>query len=444
MGGSDSRLLVVTTGDVSGKTSPCGCHTPKGGLARRATFLDSVRAVRKYVLAVDAGGFFPVTDDEREAGPYMLHAMAKLGTQVAGVGPNELRFGYSFVRENARSAGVTLVCANLSRFDGGQPAFERWHVFEIAGAKVGVFGLISESSELGPSRDSLRLEGAEEAARLAVLALRQQGVGVIVLLSQLGKATGDSIAARVPGIDLLVGGGGVPVLPTGVAVGAGVGLYGGTQGWQVGVADVRLDSAHALHDIKARTIVLGPEVRNQPAMTASVKAFEDSLDAHLRARDASYGLAPEPGSKADHFVGMSVCITCHAREYAQWRTSPHATAWKTLMAQHKASTPECISCHVTGFARPGGFRTADDAARFGNVQCEACHGMGTQHRDWTENGNEVQEATCRGCHTDTTSPTFKLADYRPHILHEPPWGLRPLPETPAHRLMRQGKEPHGH
>src|SRR5712691_11285640 len=107
-GGSDSRLLVVTTTDVSGKTSPCGCHTPKGGLARRATFLDSMRAVRKHVLVVDAGGFFPVTDDEREAGPYMLQAMARLGTQVAGVGANELRFGYAFLRENARSAGVPL------------------------------------------------------------------------------------------------------------------------------------------------------------------------------------------------------------------------------------------------------------------------------------------------------------------------------------------------
>src|SRR5207248_11800625 len=71
-----SRVLVVTTTDVTGKTSPCGCHTPKGGLARRATFLDSVRAVRRNVVVLDAGGLFPVTDDEQEAAPYMPHAMA--------------------------------------------------------------------------------------------------------------------------------------------------------------------------------------------------------------------------------------------------------------------------------------------------------------------------------------------------------------------------------
>ena len=75
-GGGDSRLLIVTSNDVSGKTSPCGCHTPKGGLARRAAFLDSVRSKRANVLVLDAGNFFPATDDEREAAPFMLAEMA--------------------------------------------------------------------------------------------------------------------------------------------------------------------------------------------------------------------------------------------------------------------------------------------------------------------------------------------------------------------------------
>jgi hypothetical protein len=65
--------------------------------------------------------------------------------------------------------------------------------------------------------------------------------------------------------------------------------------------------------------------------------------------------------------------------------------------------------------------------------------MGTRHREWAESGNEVAGGTCRGCHTEATSPTFTLAEYRPHILHTPPPGLKPLPETPAQRLMREGK-----
>lgn len=449
-GGGDATLLVVTTNDVSGKTSPCSCHTPKGGLARRATFLDSVRAVRKQVLVVDAGGFFPVTDDEREAAPFMLSAMGRMGTRAAGVGANELRFGYAFARENAHSAGVPLVCANLSRAADGQPAFERWRVIPVGGDSVGVFGLVAENADLGPARDSLRVESAEESARRAIRALRAHGAGVIVLLSQLGEGAGERLVAHVPGIDLLVGGGGVPTASGGVRLGRTVALYGGWEGLQVGVADVRVRrnavagaGRDAVRDITARTLVLGPDVPDEPAMAATVQAFEDSLNSHLKSRAAAYRLGLSAGSTADHYLGMSNCIPCHAREYAQWQTTAHAHAWKTLVDQHKESTPACLSCHVTGFASPGGFQTGDDWARFGNVQCEACHGMGTHHNGWVKDGAPVAEATCRGCHTDTTSPTFRLADYRPHILHHPPPGLRPLPETPAHRLMRAGKPPHG-
>ena len=440
----------MTTDDVAGKTSPCGCHTPKGGLARRAAFLDSVRAVRKHVLVVDAGGFFPLTDDEQEAAPYMLIAMARMGTHVAGVGSGELRFGYAFARENARSAGVPLVCANLVRSDSGRPAFLAWGLLEVKGIKerpleVGVFGLMAENSELGPARDSLRIVNAEGAARRTVRELRARGANVVILLSQLGKAVGDSVAARVPGIDLMVGGGGVPELPRGMPIGAGPGmaLHGGIEGWQVGVADVAVDGRNAVRHISARTIVLGPDVRTQPAMDASVEEFENALNDHLRARKAAFGHGTAPGATGHHYVGMSNCIRCHAREKAQWLTTAHARGWKTLVEDQKESTPQCIRCHVTGYDEPGGFRTADDVARLGNVQCEACHGMGTRHKDWTENGNKVVEATCKSCHTETTSPTFKLADYLPHVLHNPPPRLRPLPDTPAQKLMRERKALHG-
>lgn len=441
-GGDRKSLVIVTTSDVGGKTSPCGCHTPKGGLARKATFLDSVRTKHANVLALDAGGFFPATDDEREAAPFMLSEMARLGTAAAGVGVNELRYGYSFAHEHARSAGLPLVCANLARFHDGQPAFEPWRVVEAGGYRVGVFGLISRNAELGPSRDSLRADDPDSCAVVAIAALRKAGAEVVVLLSQLGKAEGESLATRVKGIDLIVGGGGVPVLPSGQQVAGATALYGGNQGWHVGVADVRLTKERRVLDIAAKTVVLDPAVRNQPAMQARVKAFEDSLNAHLQARDAAMGASEKPGDNVPHYVGMAACIKCHAPEFEQWKQSPHAKAWATLTEQHKESTPACVSCHVTGYREPGGFRTADDAARLGNVQCEACHGMGTEHRKWTDQGNTVAEATCRKCHTETTSPTFTMAAYRPHVLHTPPAGLKPLPESPAKRLMREGKAPH--
>ena len=441
---SGRHALIVTTNDVIAKTSPCGCHTPKGGFARRAAFLDSVRAVRKDVLALDAGGFFPVVEDERDAGVFTLASMARMGTDAAGVGPGELRFGYSFLRESARAAGVTLLVANLERRDTHGPAFERWRVFRAGGVAVGVFGLLPESADLGPARDSLVATSAEVAARLAVDSLRAGGAHVTVLLSQLGEPGGDSLVTRVPGIDLIVQGGGmVPIRPEGRRIGRTVAVEGGSQGWQVGVAEAWPGGPGEPARVDARTVVLGPEYAMQPAMAASVKAFEDSLNAELRVRRAAFAPVTPGGPAGPHFVGMSNCVQCHASEYAQWQTTAHSHAWKTLADQQKESTPSCVPCHVTALGEPGGYRTVDDAARFGNVQCEACHGMGSDHKQWVDHGNTVPEVTCRGCHTATTSPTFTMAFYRPHVLHNPPPGLQPLPESPAAKLMRAGKAPHG-
>ncbi len=440
--GDRSSLVIVTTNDVQGKTSPCGCHTPKGGLARKATFLDSVRTKHANVLVLDAGGFFPASEDEREAAPFLLAEMARMQTAVAGVGTNELRYGYAFAREHAKSAGVPLVSTNLVRYESGEPAFEPWRVVSAGGRKIGVFGLLSSNAELGPARDSLRVDDPDSAATRAITALHAQNVDMVVLLSQLGKVDSESLATRVHGIDLIVGGGGVPVLPSGIQVAGATALYGGSQGWQVGVADVRFTGEHRVLDIAAKTVVLGPGVRNQPAMQQRVKAFEDSLNAHLKTRDAAMGAGPALGANVSHYVGMANCIKCHTSEFEQWKASPHARAWATLVEQHKEATPACVSCHVTGYREPGGFRTADDEARYGNVQCEACHGMGTEHRHWTDTGNTVTEAVCRKCHTETTSPTFTMAAYFPHVLHTPPAGLKPLPESPARRLMREGKDPH--
>jgi hypothetical protein len=434
-------VAIVTTTDVMGKTSPCGCHTPKGGLARRAAFLDSLRSRRDDVLVLDAGGFFPHSDDEREAAPFLLAEMARMGTAGAGVAASELRFGYSYAREHARAAGVPLLCANLVRFDGGLPAFEAGRVYRAGGVKVGVFGLLREDADLGPARDSLRVDPPLPAARRAVQELRAQGAQVVVALAQLGRAASESLGVQVPGIDLVVSGGGVPVEEKSRPAGGARVLHAGAQGWYVGFAEARLDASGRLRGLDARTIELGPGVRTEPAMAARVKLFEDSLNASMRRRQASFG-ASLLDKAAPHYVGQSGCVECHKSQYAQWRTTAHARAWRTLVDQQKESTTRCVPCHVTGHGLPGGFRNADDAARFGDVQCEACHGMGTDHRFWKEQGSQVDEQVCRSCHTSETSPTFVFAEYRAHVLHSPPPGLRPLPESPARRLMREGRDPH--
>jgi hypothetical protein len=50
----------------------------------------------------------------------------------------------------------------------------------------------------------------------------------------------------------------------------------------------------------------------------------------------------------------------------------------------------------------------------------------------------VTEATCRTCHTPSTSPAFDFAVFQPHIVHKTPATLPPLPPNPAKEKMKAG------
>lgn len=436
------HLIVLSTTDVKGKTSPCGCHTPKGGFARRASFVDSVRTEHDQVLLVDAGGYFPETDAQQEAGPFVLQTMKTLGTAAAGVGDRELHFGFAYLRESARKAGMPLVCANLVEKKTGKPAFAPSLVTTVGRVKVGVFGLMNAEVDLGPGRDSLTVQDPAAVAARTVAALRKQGATVIVLLSQLGKVESEDLVTAVDGIDVAIVGRNVPLLQRGRLIKNTVTCYGGEQGWYVGRTNVTLDAAGRMASGDNEMFMLGPEVETQPTVFQMVKEFEDALNDRLRLREkeraAAAGLS-SGGANADavdHYVGAEVCARCHPSEFRQWKETPHARAWQTLVDLRKDATPECVSCHVVGFQKPGGYKTADDVAKLSNVQCESCHGMGTQHEAYAASKAAVPEATCRGCHDGTTSPAFSFTLYRPHILHTPQASLPALPPNPAKAKMK--------
>lgn len=167
------------------------------------------------------------------------------------------------------------------------------------------------------------------------------------------------------------------------------------------------------------------------------------LVAALSASNA-FGQPPLPDkAKTWTYVGQSQCKVCHnnAKEGAQWdkwHGAAHPKALELLqgdaakevatkigLATPPAESPECLKCHVTGYdpatkAAPAKISPAD------GVQCESCHGPASEHLkdakvlkftpakiaeiDIMAHHLEATEATCRGCHNDT-SPTWKADRY---------------------------------
>jgi hypothetical protein len=130
------------------------------------------------------------------------------------------------------------------------------------------------------------------------------------------------------------------------------------------------------------------------------------------------------------YVGAASCKDCHETAVAFWTQTKHARAYATLVTVNKQFSLDCIRCHVTGWQQPGGVCRIDRTQLGGpgiqgkgvgrrDVQCEDCHGPGSEHvKDATGAfiQREVPESLCVRCHEAANSPHFDDAKYRPYIV----------------------------
>jgi 2',3'-cyclic-nucleotide 2'-phosphodiesterase (5'-nucleotidase family) len=417
---SPRALIVTATTDLKGKTSPCGCHIPRGGFARMAAFLDSTRAVGVPLLFVDAGGSFPDVEGRTDLAEFMFQSLVALRVDAMGVAPRDLRHGLAFLRDQIRRTNAPVVCANLLDRAHRVPVFPTSRIVETGGVRVGIFALVGGRFDLGPASDSLFVDDPENAATREVAALRARGATVIVLLSQLGRVGGEDVMSAVLGIDALILGHDIPIIEHGRRIGDGVASYAGDQGQQLGVVTLTLGTDGHASDQSSEVRSLGPDVSEQPQMLASVRAFEDAYNERMRAeqrRVIATASADPDNDPVDHFVGQAVCARCHAAEAEQWATTAHSLAWDTLVRERKDATPECIPCHAVGYQQPGGFQDVARTPHLVNVQCENCHGMGTLHSENQLVRNPIGETTCKTCHNQERDPEFDFAAKFPLIVH---------------------------
>lgn len=105
-----------------------------------------------------------------------------------------------------------------------------------------------------------------------------------------------------------------------------------------------------------------------------------------------------PAALADpSFIGASKCKMCHKTEYASWETMKHAQAFE-LLEEADRSKEECLNCHAT-----------DSSAEMPGVQCEACHGPGSDYKSLKVMKDKEaslaaglimpEAAVCESCHT---------------------------------------------
>ena len=142
------------------------------------------------------------------------------------------------------------------------------------------------------------------------------------------------------------------------------------------------------------------------------------------------------GADEPRYVGWKACEMCHKDETADWLRSKHGKAFELLKPgnRHKAkknakldpdkdytvSTEKCVGCHTTGFKKPGGFVDTTTTPEMVGIQCEACHGPGSEYRTIHKSKrtefkrDEVKavgqtygsenDQVCRNCHEHKDTP----------------------------------------
>ena len=157
-----------------------------------------------------------------------------------------------------------------------------------------------------------------------------------------------------------------------------------------------------------------------------------------------YFIVPNIVNAQAKYVGTKVCGMCHKTEKQGqqlkiWTESKHSKAFTVLssdkgkeIAKGKDATKmaECLKCHV------GDKALQESAFKEDGVQCETCHGAGSEYKAMSVMKNKEEsikkgltelkdvEKFCKTCHNSEghQKPEFKYSEIVKKIAHAVPKG----------------------
>jgi 2',3'-cyclic-nucleotide 2'-phosphodiesterase (5'-nucleotidase family) len=265
---------VVYTASSQGYLEPCGCYAKKkemGGIARRATYVDSLRTTGTPVLLVEAGDFVGGPGEAGNViGEVALKAMKAMDYDAVGLGEAELRLGEGFL-EKVGQIGPPLAHANWSHPAVG-PAQKEGLIVEKAGHKIGVIGLVDPS--LLPNDlplENLGVDPPGPAAAAAAASLRAAGADLIVVLGHGDFRSSGRILPEAGAPDIWVVGHGGKELSQPYRLGSTLMLGSGNGGKMVGALRLVLPEGSAAQYANL-LYPLHLSIPEKPAIAALVKS----------------------------------------------------------------------------------------------------------------------------------------------------------------------------
>lgn len=256
-----------------------------GGADRIATIVKSIRAERPDALLLDGGDTWQGSLTAlRTDGRDMVEVFNALGTD-AMTSHWEFTLGIDRVTEIVENElNFPFLGANIFDAEWNEPAYEPYVIFERGGARIAVIGQafpympIANPGYMFPDLSfGVRDERMAEVVREA----RDEGADAVVLLSHNGFDVDRKMAARVPGIDVILTGHTHDALPEPLLVGKTHLIASGSHGKFVSRLDLDVRDGE-VKAVRHKLIpVFSDVIAADPEMTALVEAqrapFKDEL-----------------------------------------------------------------------------------------------------------------------------------------------------------------------
>ncbi len=446
------RAVLVFTGELDGYIEPCGCtgkENQKGGLSRRQNFLRALSAAGWETVPVDLGGQVKRFGKQTEAKfQSIVDGLRGMRYAAVGFGPADLRLPAEELVAAVAPIGdepTPYVSGNVGLLGLDANITPRFRVIEAGGLKIGITTILGDEEAAKVRNDDIEVVPAAEALTPIAAELAKAGCDHQVLLCFAKPEETKALAARFPQFDIVATSGGIDEPPRELPA-----LPGGAKLVELGHKGMFAVAVGFFDDpttpLRSQRVPLDARWGEADDMIDLLATYQQKLETMGL---EGLGLVPIRHPSGRRFAGSAACQECHEEAYEVWEGSGHATALTTLeeARPRRDGDPECLSCHVVGWAPQrfepfeGGFAGMDKTPHLAHQGCENCHGPAAAHtavergdvrateaeRDRlraelamtieTPEGREKVINNCLECHDLDNSPAFDFDEYWPSVEH---------------------------
>ncbi len=256
-----------------------------GGIDRVATVLKHMRAERPgKVLLLDGGDTWQGSyTSNATKGQDMVTVMNALKPD-AMTGHWEFTFGADRVKQIVDSLPFAFLGGNVFDNEWGERVFPSTKMFERGGVKIAVIGQAFPYTPIANPRwmfPKWSFGIRESEIKKNVKAARQKGAQLVVLLSHNGFDIDRKVAARVPGIDVILTGHTHDALPEPVVVGKTLVIASGSNGKFLSRLDLDV-SGGKVNGYRYRLIpIFSDAISKDPDMSALIDRVRKPYEAKL-------------------------------------------------------------------------------------------------------------------------------------------------------------------